>query len=47
MYVSGLAGWCTGQLSQGRNSEMFWSDLVLRGMGRKRLKGKVGQLFGK
>lgn len=52
MDVSGLAGWCTGQLTQGHNSEMgwtpvFWSDLVLWGKGRKHLQGKVGRLFGK
>ena len=52
MYVSGLAGWCTGQLPQGRNSEagrmsVFWSDLVLWGAGTKHVRGKAGQLFRK
>lgn len=43
---------CTGQLTQECNSAsgktpVFWSDLVLWGMGRKPLKGKAGKLFGK
>lgn len=52
MYMSGLAEWCTDQLTRGHNSErertpMFWSDPVLWGMDTKHLKGKEGQQFGK